>query len=96
MKIKILRRARIDIDAGYEFYESRREGLGNYFLTSIESDIRSLRIFAGIHQTIQGYYRMVASRFPYSIFYRIEESDARIFAVIDNRKDPKFVSERLN
>ena len=96
MKIRILRRAQIDLDVGYRFYENREEGLGDYFLTSIESDIRSLRIFAGAHQTIQSYFRMVATRFPYSIFYRVEDSEVRVFAVIDNRTNPERVGERLN
>lgn len=96
MKISILRSARADIHAGYQFYEDRQEGLGDYFLTSIESDLRSLNIFAGVHEMIDGHFRMVASRFPFSIFYKIENSEVRIAAVLDNRRNPKLVSDRLN
>lgn len=96
MKIEILPEAKQDLDDGYWFYENRRDGLGEYFLSSVTSDIRSLSLFAGIHQVIRGKFRMVASRFPYSIFYKIEEQEIRVYAVVDNRRDPKWISKRLN
>lgn len=96
MEIKILPAAESDLDDGYWFYESLADGLGEYFFSSITSDIRSLRIFAGVHQVIKEKYRMVASRFPYSIFYKIEKSEIRVYAVIDNRRDPFWIIDRLN
>jgi plasmid stabilization system protein ParE len=96
MKIRILPEAEGDLDDGYWFYESLADGLGEYFLSSISSDIRSLGIFAGVHQVIDEKFRMVASRFPYSIFYEVTESEVRIYAVIDNRRDPEWISERLS
>ncbi len=49
MRIEILVSAQDDLIAGYNFYENRSQGLGNYFLDSLFSDIDSLRLFAGIH-----------------------------------------------
>ena len=43
MKIEILPEAQADLDDGYWFYENQAAGLGEYFLTSIVSDIRSLQ-----------------------------------------------------
>jgi hypothetical protein len=34
---------------GFRFYEAQDEGLGDYFLNSIFSDIDSLQLYAGIH-----------------------------------------------
>jgi len=50
MNIEMLPEAQADLDDGYWFYENQVAGLGEYFLTSIVSDIRSLQLFAGIHQ----------------------------------------------
>ena len=49
MKIKILESTLEDIRKGWYFYESQKEGLENYFMENIISDIDSLKIFAGIH-----------------------------------------------
>lgn len=54
MKVNILRRAQEDLDDGYRFYETREEGVGEYFLSSLSSDILSLRTFAGGHLKVQG------------------------------------------
>lgn len=95
MKIEILPEARADLDDGFWFYERQAEGLGEYFLSSLTSDIRSLQLFAGIHSRFGDRFRMLASRFPYSIFYRVDDDIVQIYAVIDNRRGPKWIRERL-
>jgi len=96
MKIEILPEAQADLDDGYWFYENQDAGLGEYFLTSIVSDIRSLQLFAGIHSMFRDKYRLLANRFPYSVFYSIEDNVVRVYAVTDNRRDPVWISDRLN
>lgn len=96
MRIEILPEAQADLDDGYWFYENQAAGLGEYFLTSIVSDIRSLQLFAGIHSLISDKHRMLASRFPYSVFYLVEDQTVRIYAITDNRRDPDWISDRLN
>lgn len=96
MKVEILPEAQADLDDGYWFYENQAAGLGEYFLTSIVSDIRSLQLFAGIHVLFRDKHRMLGSRFPYSVFYRVEDETVRVYAVTDNRRDPEWISDRLN
>ena len=95
MKIVVLRPARYDLIEGYWFYEEQKAELFNYFIRSISADIESLSAYAGVHAKCFGKHRMVASKFPYSIFYLIEGSEIRIYAVLDNRRDPEWISERL-
>lgn len=64
MKPIILRMALEDLQRGYDFYERREPGLGQYFEDSILSDAATLERYAGIHRQTSGYYRMLASRFP--------------------------------
>lgn len=97
MNIRVLRSARRTVADGIRFYERQGTGLGSYFLNSIMSDIRSLGIYAGTHQKFNGsYYRMVCLRFPYSIYYRKEGSDVDIYAVLDDRRDPKRTEQFLS
>ena len=87
MKIKILTSAQRDLIDGYLFYEKQEAGLGNYFLDSLFSDIDSLRIYAGIHGLHFGtYHRMLAKRFPFAVYYRVEDATAIVDAVLDSFK----------
>ncbi len=96
MKVVILPEAEEDLVEGYWFYEMLEEGVGEYFLNSLAADIRSLGIFTGGHEVFEGYHRMVADRFPHAIFYKIEEDEIRVYAVIDTRRDPEWIGDRLN
>lgn len=42
--------------------------------------------FAGIHVKAFGFYRMLARRFPFSIYYRIIGDVVVVAAVLDNRR----------
>lgn len=97
MKIEITKSASDDIAAGFRFYEGRETGVGHYFESSIMSDIRSLLIYPGIHEIhFDTYHRMVTNHFPYAIFYKVENGVIRIYAVLNTRRNPIWISERLN
>ena len=96
VKIKILESAKEDLKEGYYFYELKERGIGNYFLEALSADIESLRLFAGIHTIHFGnYYRLLSKRFPFAIYYRIEENEVRVYAVLDCRRDPAWIRRRL-
>lgn len=96
MKIRILKSAQNDLKQGFYFYESQNKGLGMYFLETLESDVESLRIFAGIHSIHFGkFYRLLSKRFPFALYYLIEENEIRIYAIVDCRKDPAWVRQKL-
>jgi len=95
MKIKILEEAEKDIAIGISFYESQKDGLGKYFLDSIVSDIESLHIYAGIHIVIADYYRLLSKRFPFSIYYKINDDVIYVYAILDCRKNPNSIQKRL-
>lgn len=89
MIVRILDSALEDLDRGRNFYERQSEGLGAYFLDSLFSEIDSLMLFAGIHREVFGYYRLLARRFPYAVYYRIEGKQlAVVWRVLDLRQAP--------
>ena len=88
MRVEISTDAHEDLANGHAFYERQSSGLGGYFADTLYSEIESLQIYAGIHPIRNGFYRMLARRFPYSIFYQIEGDVARVYAVLDNRMNP--------
>lgn len=96
MKIKILASASQDLIDGYWFYEKQSEGIGEYFLDTLFSDIDSLMISAGIHPIHFGKYnRLLSKRFPFAVYYRIEKETVLIYAVLDCRKDPAWIREKI-
>ena len=97
MKIKILGSASRDLLDGYRFYEMQAEGVGAYFLDSLYSDIDSLIISAGMHTVHFGkYYRLLSKRFPFAIYYRIEDQTVLVYAVLDCRRRPAWIRNRLS
>jgi len=95
MTLKVLRQAREDLRLGIRFYNCQEKGLGNYFYDSLISDIESLQIYAGVHSKIKNYYRALSKRFPYSIYYTLDDEMIKVYAILDNRRDPKAVESRL-
>ncbi len=96
MKIKILPVANEDLLNGYYFYEQQKQNLGGYFLDSLFSDIDSLLIVSGIHSVFfQDYYRLLSKRFPFAVYYKIEQSMVVIYAILDCRKNPAWTESRF-
>ncbi len=83
MKIKYLSSAKRDLKDGFYFYEQCDKGLGIYFLETLYSDIDSLKLFAGIHPIhFNNYYRLLSKRFPFAIYYKIENKEINIYAIV--------------
>ena len=95
MRVQVLEEATADLADGFCFYERQADGLGDYFLDSLWSDIQSLRLYGGIHAIHNGYHRLLSKRFPYAVYYRLEDGVARVRAVLDCRRNPNGISERL-
>ena len=96
MKIKILSSASQDLTDGYWFYEKQSEGVGAYFLDTLYSDIDSLVVNAGIHPThFEKYYRLLSKRFPFAVYYRVEDQTALVYAVLDCRRSPAWIRKKL-
>ena len=95
MKIRILPSAIADLDQGRRFYEAQAAGVGRYFLDTLISDIDSLAIYAGIHMQVFGYHRLLSKRFPYAVYYRLENDTCLIFRVLDCRQSPPNTTRAL-
>ena len=89
MKIRLLTSAFNDLADGRDFYERQGEGLGEYFLDSLFSDIDSLVLYAGIHRKVFGFHRLLSKRFPHAIYYQLENGNtAVVYRVLDCRQHP--------
>lgn len=95
-QVLVLEEAAEDMASAKAFYESIDIGLGDYFLDSVMADLESLGLFHGIHARHFGFPRMLASRFPFGIYYEDTSDTTRVFAILDLRRDPTWIRTELS
>jgi hypothetical protein len=96
VKVEILSLASQDLIDGYRFYERQAEGIGGYLLVTLYSDIDSLIVAAGIHPIyFDKYHRVLSKRFPFAIYYRVEDKVPSVYAVLDCRRSPAWTRRKL-
>lgn len=82
-------RAKVDIDLAVGWYERQRKGLGLEFLDCLELAVRDILENPEFYSVKYLRYRSVlVRRFPFSVFYTIEQNVIVVHAVFDNRQDP--------
>ncbi len=95
-KLLIAPEAERDITDAYRWYEARRAGLGEEFLTSVEASIARVSREPALHPIVyESYRRALARRFPYAIFFEYTEGTVTIYAVFHTSRDPAKWRERL-
>lgn len=95
MIIEISSDALLDLEEGFAFYQRQSQGLGAYFISCLTSDIEALAYFGGIHEVMNGYYRALSKRFPFCIYYDIKGDTLIVVAVLDARRNPLWIRQRL-
>jgi hypothetical protein len=95
MRLRILQSAIEDLDRGRAFYAEHGKELGEYFLDSLFADIDALTLYAGIHMQWWGFHRMLARRFPYAIYYKVDGDVCTVWRVLDCRHRPSSLRRAL-
>lgn len=93
--VVLLAEAVEDLEQARTFYEHREAGVGAYCVTSLLADISSLSFFHGIHRKQHGCFRLLASRFPFGIYYLETLKEIRVVAVLDLRRDPSWIRKQV-
>ncbi len=94
-RVVVLAEAAEDLAEARRFYDAREPGVGGYFVTSLLSDIESLTLYHGVHHRHWNCFRMLASRFPFGIYYVEAEQETRVVAVLDLRRNPSWIRRQL-
>ena len=95
-RLTVTELAHEDLQKAKHFYDEQDLYLGDYFIDSLLVDLDSLRFYGGIHEKHYGYFKMLAKRFPFAIYYDIEAEEVVVHAVLDTRQDPNTIELRLN
>jgi plasmid stabilization system protein ParE len=87
--------AESELTEAFDWYEERLRGLGSEFLISVDATVhaiaRNLLQFAKIHKDVR---RALLHRFPYGVFFIVEETRIIVLAFFHVKRDPKRWQER--
>lgn len=95
-KLVVRREAEVDIEEAAFWYEAERQGLGDRFAS--ELSVLFARITESPHQfplVEEGARRGLLHRFPYSVYFLLEDETATVLAVIHQRRHPDIWKRRL-
>ena len=94
-KLLISPEAQEDIEFAAFWYELHKNGLGSEFILSIDAEInlisRNPLVYPKIYKHVR---RAVINRFPYAIFYIVNNKIINILALIHQSRNPKIFKKK--
>jgi toxin ParE1/3/4 len=79
-----------DLDEAYLWYEARRPGLGEEYLTAVRKGLDRISAHPEMHAVIaRDVRRSLIRRVSTAVYYRVEADRVLILAVVHGRRDPE-------
>jgi plasmid stabilization system protein ParE len=86
----------LDLAEAFAWYEKRRAGLGEEFLSSVDACLERIRRQPQMYTLIhENYRRSLIRRFPFAIFYEYAEAEVTVYAVFHTSRDPQQWRQRF-
>ena len=90
MNLQYTDRAKDDLEWAFAWYERQRRGLGFEFLDCVENAVKSILNNPEMYKVYYSVFRgCVVRRFPFSVFYTVENNEIVVHSVFDSRQDPE-------
>ncbi|MBP0017073.1 MAG: type II toxin-antitoxin system RelE/ParE family toxin [Cyanobacteria bacterium SBLK] len=91
--------AEIDLEDAYNWYEEQNAGLGSEFIRVIDASLSAIQrnpfAYALVFQQERQVRRKLIRKFPYSVFYCVEDAIIVIVACFHVKRDPQEWQKRL-
>ena len=85
-----------DLAEAYAWYERQRAGLGEDFLSCVDSCIQAIQRTPEMHGIVhENYRRGLVRRFPYAVFYEYASETVTVYCVFHTARDPEKWRQRL-
>ena len=85
-----------DLADGYWWYEDRRSGLGEEFVTCVEATLESICGAPAMYSVVNAdYRRALVRRFPYAIFFEGDQETITVYAIFHVARNPEKWKQRL-
>ena len=94
--IEAERAVEADVEAAFNWYQGEEAGLGLEFLEELRAAYhRILEHPLGYQDLRSGIRRALTRRFPYAVYFSIEEEAIVIVAVLSTARDPEEWQRRI-
>lgn len=94
--IRFLPEAKAEFDAGSDWYEQQRVGLGVDFIARVREVLTRLAVNPSLHAAVYGDVRKaVVRQFPYVVLYREDAGEVVVIAVFHTARDPSIWQARV-
>ena len=95
MTVRLRPEAEADVSDAARWYEAQRSGLGSEFLDEVLRTLASISEHPDLYPRISGdVRRAVIRRFPFGVFYVMDESEVVVLAVMHGRRAPAHWKSR--
>jgi plasmid stabilization system protein ParE len=95
LKVYLRPEAEADIEDAATWYDRQRKGLGQEFLddvlVALDTISENPNIYPVVHRQSR---RAVVRRFPFGIFYRVDEDSVVVLAVMHGSRHPRHWKKR--
>ena len=89
--------AQSDLQAAYDWYEGKRQGLGSDLLDCVDEALEKIRKWPDFGFVIyKSLRRARVRRFPYGVFYLVEAKAIFVVGVFHGRQSPRRWKSRLS
>jgi len=96
MKIVLLPLAQAELDDAFSWYEEQAVGLGYAFLDALDQSLRLVVTFPELQPQIgKKVRRCLINRFPYGIYYGVNDDTIIVVAVAHLRRKPTYWINRI-
>ncbi|MFP3592449.1 type II toxin-antitoxin system RelE/ParE family toxin [Chryseobacterium sp. SIMBA_038] len=94
-KLIIKPEAENDLDEAIEWYKEQNENLPEQLLNEVETGLNKIQKYPEHYQKRYKEIRITfTKKFPYGIYYTLENEIIFVHAILHNKQNPKSVSKR--
>ncbi len=94
-KIELSDEAENDFDNSYEYYADESEKVADNFYKQVNSGLETIaKNPQGFQRAFKNVRRYVMKKFPFVIYYRIENMIVQVIAIFHTSRNPKIWKER--
>ena len=87
----------IEIKTSHKWYQNQAMGLGEDFLSELESAYQTIQELPNTWPKFENNFRrFLLSKFPFSVIYKANVESVFVVAVMHNSRKPGYWNERMN
>ncbi len=87
--------ARDDVIGAWEWYDAQRRGLGGDFLSCVDAALAAIAREPSLATDVgDGIRRVLIRRFPYGIFFLMEDGRVVVLGILHQRRNPRAWQQR--